>query len=89
MARHTRRGHRLRAVFVRRRWPLPLLGASTALVIIALATGNDPAGFVTATVVAAYTVAAQTSRRTAWLADGTVAVVVYVAFVLHRHLDRS
>ena len=68
-------------VFVCRRWPLPLLGVSTGLVIIAIGSGNDSAGFVAATVVAAYTVAARTNRRTAWLAGGTVAVVVYVAFM--------
>ena len=68
-------------VLVRGRWPLPLLGLSTALVISTVVSGNDSTGFVAATVVATYTVAAQTGRRTAWLAGGTVAVMVYVAMV--------
>ena len=68
-------------VLVRRRWPLPLLGVSTGLAIIAVVSGSDPAGFVAAAVVATYTVAAQTARRTAWLAGATVAVLVYAAML--------
>ncbi|GAA3698271.1 histidine kinase [Nonomuraea antimicrobica] len=68
-------------VFVRRRWPLPLLAVLTALVIAVAGSANDPAGFVAVTVVAAYTVAAQTNRRSAWLASGTAAAVGYVGTV--------
>ncbi|MCP2328304.1 signal transduction histidine kinase [Hamadaea flava] len=64
-------------VLVRRRWPLPVLVLSTAAAVVTVATAKDPAAFVATTVVAAYTVGTHTNRRTAWLAGGISAVVVY------------
>jgi len=68
-------------VFVRRRWPLPVLVVSALLAVVALAAGREPAAFVATTVVAAFTVATHTNRRTAWLAGGVAAMVVYAAVV--------
>jgi len=68
-------------VLVRRRWPLPILLASTVLAVITVALGGDVAGFVAVTVIAAYTVGTHTNRRTAWLAGGTSGLVVYAAVV--------
>jgi signal transduction histidine kinase len=65
-------------VLVRRRWPVPVLFASATLAVLAAAwTGDLVGGFVAATVVAVYTVAAHTSRATAWLAGGLTAVALY------------
>src|SRR5690242_9345695 len=69
-------------VLVRRRWPVPVLVAAATLAVLAAAwTGELVGGFVAATVVAVYTVAAHTSRSTAWLAGGLTAVALYLGTV--------
>ncbi|MEV6963865.1 histidine kinase [Hamadaea sp. NPDC051192] len=66
-------------ILVRRRWPLPVLVLSTASAVVTVAAAKEPAAFVATTVIAAYTVGTHTNRRTAWLAGGISAVVVYAA----------
>lgn len=68
-------------ILVRRRWPLPVLVVSTVLAVATLAGSDRREAFLGATIVAAYTVATQTNRRTAWLAGGTAALVVYASIV--------
>jgi signal transduction histidine kinase len=69
-------------VLVRRRWPLPVLFASAVLAVLAADRAGELAGGFTATaVVATYTVAAHTSRATAWLVGGLTAVALYGGLV--------
>jgi signal transduction histidine kinase len=66
-------------VLVRRRWPLPVLAASTVFAVgVAAGTDLHPV-YVGATVVAAYTVATRTTRGTAWVASAVSAAIVYAA----------
>jgi len=68
-------------ILVRRRWPIPVLAVSTALTVLGIALADRPDQFIVTTVVAAYTVAVQTDRRTAWVAGGIAAAAVFAAIV--------
>ena len=67
-------------ILVRRRWPLPVLAAATALAVATVA-GTDVHLFFATTVVAAYTVASRLPRVTAWVACAASAAIVYAAGV--------
>jgi signal transduction histidine kinase len=65
-------------VLVRRRWPLPVLAASTVFAV-AVVAGAGVHLFFAPAVVAAYTVATRMGRVTSWAAGLASAVVVYAA----------
>jgi signal transduction histidine kinase len=69
-------------ILVRRRWPLPVLVVSGVLAVLAYAwIGELAGGFVATAVVAMYTVAAHTSRATAWQAGAVTALALYGGIV--------
>ncbi|MBB5866918.1 signal transduction histidine kinase [Allocatelliglobosispora scoriae] len=68
-------------VALRRRWPLPVLAVATSATVVAFAAGGMRSAVIVATVIAAYTVASIYPRRTAWLAGGAAALIMYAASV--------
>ncbi|NUT37585.1 MAG: two-component sensor histidine kinase [Hamadaea sp.] len=68
-------------ILVRRRWPLPILAISTLLALVTIGDVGKPLAFLGVTVIAAYNAATRTNRRTAWLAGGAAALLVYAAIV--------
>ncbi|MEV0219589.1 sensor histidine kinase [Streptomyces sp. NPDC050704] len=69
------------ALVLRRRWPLAVLAVTTGLACTAMVVTDVQGVFVVAPVVAAYTVAVRSGRRTAWTA-GIAAAVTYGAAAL-------
>jgi signal transduction histidine kinase len=65
----------------RRRWPVPVLAASTLATAAATADTGLLPPFAAAALVAAYTVATVTDRLTAWSCTAGAVVVVYLAAV--------
>ena len=69
-------------VALRRRWPVPVFAAATAAALWPTIRNGPPPVLLVAVFVCACTVAVETNRRTAWIAGGSAAVVLYTAAVL-------
>lgn len=67
------------AVSARRRWPVHMLLAGVAAAVIALAIGAAQPALVASVGILAFTMASRSSRRTAWVLAGGVAVSMYLA----------
>jgi signal transduction histidine kinase len=72
-------------IALRRRWPLPILGAATAAAIWPVTTNGPTPVLLVAAFLCACTLGLETNRRTAWTAGASAAVVLYVAALLSGH----
>ncbi|APU15589.1 signal transduction histidine kinase [Actinoalloteichus sp. GBA129-24] len=64
------------ALVLRRRWPLPVLAATTVIGAATLVIGGGPSPYLAPALVAAYTVATLVPRRRAWAAGAVAALVL-------------
>ncbi|MFI6934311.1 sensor histidine kinase [Streptomyces sp. NPDC050287] len=64
------------ALVFQRRWPIPVLAVTTGIACVSMIVSDAQGVFLGAPVIAAYTVAVRTDRRTAWTA-GAAAALVY------------
>ena len=69
-------------ITLRRRWPVPVFAVATVAALVAVNWTEQTPSLLIAALISAYTVAAETNRRTAWLAGAGAAVVFYVGAVL-------
>ena len=69
-------------ITLRRRWPVPVFAAATVAALSTVIKSGLTPVLIIAALLCAYTVAAETNRRTAWLAGGTVAAAFYIGAVL-------
>jgi signal transduction histidine kinase len=69
-------------IALRRRWPVSVFAVATVAALIAVNWTELTPSLLIAALMCAYTVAAETNRRTAWLAGGGAAVVFYAGAVL-------
>jgi signal transduction histidine kinase len=72
-------------VALRRRRPVVVLGAATAAAIWPVTTDGPAPVLTVAAFICAYTVAVETNRRTAWVAGGSAAAILYVAALVSGH----
>ncbi|WP_327586602.1 histidine kinase [Nonomuraea sp. NBC_00507] len=72
-------------IAVRRRLPLTVLGLAVAATVTSMVLGEPRAAGIPATAIAAYTVATLNSRRVAWAAGGSAAVLLYGAGLVWPH----
>ncbi|MFC4063520.1 sensor histidine kinase [Actinoplanes subglobosus] len=76
------------ALTVRRLWPMPVLAATTAVVVLGtLIGGRPPQALPFALMVCVYTVASRTERHRIWWITAAAAVPFYLAAVLTSSAD--
>jgi signal transduction histidine kinase len=66
-------------VAVRRRWPRAVLGLAVAATVVSMAAGEARAAFIPVAVIAAFTVATDYGRATAWACGAAAVAVLYGA----------
>ena len=69
-------------IAARRRWPMAILAIATAGAVVVIVTDLPNAVLLVATYVALFTVALRADRRTAWIAGGCTAALLFLASAL-------